>query len=169
MCRLNSFYCRPCHTAHVLRQTAKPHLKMHHVVASGIILATGIMGCCALNVLGLTGEFTVVLSTSGIVSLGAYVLVTSIVSCWLLFRVLVWKPSLEYLRPLCSAFIAFCLWSVDYSEYRTRTRSNGAKVLSLFALLPVERHARPHTGRVFELLFPLVVVVPWGVVLRKAS
>eukprot|EP00903_Cladosiphon_okamuranus_P010542 g9972.t1 len=88
--------------------------KMQHVVAAGTILATGIMGCWALNVLGLTGEFKLVLSTSGIVFLGAYVLVTSITSCWLLFRVLVWKPSLEYLRPLCSAFFALSLWSVDY-------------------------------------------------------
>lgn len=77
------------------------------------------MGCWALNVLGLTGDFVVVLSTSGIVYLAVYVLATSIVSCWLLFRVLVWKPSYEYLRPLCSTFFALSLWSVDYSEYGT--------------------------------------------------
>lgn len=85
-------------------------------MAAGIILATGIMGCWALNVLGLTGEFVVVLSTSGVVYLAVHVLVTSIVSCWLLFRVLVWKPSYEYLRPLCSALFALSLWSVDYGE-----------------------------------------------------
>lgn len=93
-------------------------LQLHHVVAAGAILGTGIMGTWALNVQGLTGDFVVTLSTSGIAYLAVYVLATSVVSCWLLFRVLVWKPSTEYLRPLCSAFFAISLWSVDYSEFR---------------------------------------------------
>eukprot|EP00752_Nemacystus_decipiens_P008609 g7688.t1 len=88
--------------------------KLHHVVAAGVILTTGIMGVWSLNVMGLTGEFVVILSTPGMACLATYALVTSILSSWLLFRVLVWKPSLEYLRPLCSAFFALSLWSVDY-------------------------------------------------------
>lgn len=72
-----------------------------------------------MNVLGLTGDFVVAWNTGGIVMLALYLLLTSIVSCWLLFRVLVWKPAYEYLRPLCSVFFALSLWSVDYREYRT--------------------------------------------------
>ncbi|CAM9567246.1 unnamed protein product [Ectocarpus sp. 12 AP-2014] len=87
--------------------------QLQHIVAAGTILAMGILGCWALNVLGLTGEFMVVWRTSGIVMLAFYLLVTSIVSCWLLFRVLVWKPSYEYLRPLCSVVFAISVWSVD--------------------------------------------------------
>ncbi|CBN75796.1 hypothetical protein Esi_0181_0025 [Ectocarpus siliculosus] len=87
--------------------------QLQHIVAAGTILAMGILGCWALNVLGLTGEFMVVWRTSGIVVLAFYLLVTSIVSCWLLFRVLVWKPSYEYLRPLCSVVFAISLWSAD--------------------------------------------------------
>lgn len=120
------------HGVPALRQTTKPHLlhlQLHHVVGAGATLATGIMGVWALNVLGLTGEFVVVLSTPGVVYLAAYVLVTSIVSCWLLFRVLVWKPSYEYLRPLCSAFFALSLWSVDYSEYTAAKRGGGGREL----------------------------------------
>lgn len=62
----------------------------------------------------------VVWRTSGIVMLAFYLLVTSIVSCWLLFRVLVWKPSYEYLRPLCSVVFAISVWSVDLCESRAQ-------------------------------------------------
>lgn len=104
-------------------------------MAAGTILATGIMGCWALNVLGLTGDFAVVLRTSGVVYLAVYVLGTSIVSSWLLFRVLVWKPSHEYLRPLCSAFFALSLWSADYSECRNRNQWVGKPPFSLLFTL----------------------------------
>lgn len=89
---------------------------MQHVVAAGTILTAGVMGSWGLHVMGLTGEFKVVLSSSGVVYMAVYVLVASIVSCWLLFRVLVWKPSYEYLRPLCSSFFALSLWSTYYGE-----------------------------------------------------
>lgn len=79
-------------------------------------MATGILGCWAINTLGLTGDFVLVWKTQGIILLALYLLATSIVSCWLLFRVLVWKPSYEYLRPLCSVFFALSLWSVDLCE-----------------------------------------------------
>ncbi|CAB1120616.1 unnamed protein product [Ectocarpus sp. CCAP 1310/34] len=90
--------------------------QLQHIVAAGTILAMGILGCWALNVLGLTGEFMVVWRTSGIVVLAFYLLTTSIVSCWLLFRVLVWKPSYECLRPLCSVIFAISVWVACKSE-----------------------------------------------------
>lgn len=93
-------------------------MQLHHIVLAGAILATGILGCWAVNMLGLTGDFVLVWKTQGIVLLAVYLLATSIVSCWLLFRVLVWKPSYEYLRPLCSVFLALSLWSVDLCECR---------------------------------------------------
>jgi len=92
-------------------------VQLHHVVAAGTVLATGIMGCWALNVLGLTGDFVLVWRKGAIVMLALFLLLTSVVSCWLLFRVLVWKPAFEYLRPLCSVFFALSLWSVDHREY----------------------------------------------------
>ncbi|CAN0079485.1 unnamed protein product, partial [Scytosiphon promiscuus] len=87
--------------------------KLHHVALAGTMLAMGTLGCWAVNMLGLTGDFVLVWKTQGIVLLAVYLLAMSIVSCWLLFRVLVWKPSYEYLRPLCSVFLALSLWSVD--------------------------------------------------------
>ncbi|CAM9981754.1 unnamed protein product, partial [Pylaiella littoralis] len=88
--------------------------KLHHIIAAGTVLATGVMGCWILNVLSLTGGFVLVWRTSGIMFLAFFTLLVSIVSCWLLFRVLVWKPSYEYLRAVGSGFFAISIWSVDH-------------------------------------------------------
>lgn len=93
-------------------------IKLAHVVCAGVLLAIGIMSTWVLHVLGLTGDFVVVWRVWPIFGLALFTLVASILSCWLLFRMLVWKPSHEPLRPLCSLVFALALWWIDHCTYR---------------------------------------------------
>lgn len=88
-----------------------------HVLAAGALLAVGIMVSWVFNVLAIAGDFVVVWRVWVVVLLGIVDLLMSILSCWVLFRVLVWKASEEQLRLLCALLLATTVWIVDFREY----------------------------------------------------
>lgn len=90
--------------------------KPAHILSAGVLLATGLIISWVFNVLAMTGDFVVVWRSWVVVVISLVALVMSITSSWLLFRLLVWKATEEWLRPCCSAFVATTVWVVDFGE-----------------------------------------------------
>lgn len=80
------------------------------------MLAIGMLGSWVMNVLAMRGDFYVVWLPGPLALLVLGTLASSIMCCWLLFRILVWKPSDMLLRPLCSIVVALCSWAMDFCE-----------------------------------------------------
>ncbi|CAM9868223.1 unnamed protein product [Laminaria digitata] len=90
--------------------------KLEHIVVAGVIMAAGAILTWALHIVALSGEFVVVWKAWPITFLVASMLVFSVTATWLLFRVLVWKPAHEQLRPMCAAFMGCFVWTTTFRE-----------------------------------------------------
>ncbi|KAG5184779.1 hypothetical protein JKP88DRAFT_289686 [Tribonema minus] len=89
--------------------------RLEHLIGGAALTALGVILMHYLGMLAMTGEFRIVWIWWWVGVSCLIALVVSLAGFWILFRLLIWKASLAWLKPACAVVIAVAVCAMHYT------------------------------------------------------
>lgn len=90
--------------------------QLHFLVLGAAVTAAGVVIMHYTGLLACRGDFEIRWNWAWVFVSFAVALVVSIAGFWILFRLLLWRASLRWLRPVCAIVIAVAVCSMHYTS-----------------------------------------------------